>query len=74
MPIRQHEQLVLTRMEKRLTYVVENATPTARKVNVLLQTYFSREPVPADMRRDTLALLPTAVRLLHVGVCVVCEE
>lgn len=65
--------MVLTRIEKRLTYVVESATPTARKVNVLLQTYFSREPVPADMRRDTLVLLPTAVRLLHVGVCGVCE-
>ena len=60
-------------MEKRLTYVVESATPTARKVNVLLQMYFSREPVPADMRRDTLVLLPTAVRLLHVRVCAVRE-
>lgn len=36
-------------MEKRLTYVLENATLTARKVNVLLQTHFSREPVPADL-------------------------
>ena len=68
MPIRQHEQLLLDRMEKRLAYVVENATPVARKVNVLLQTHFSRDAVPADLHRDTVAVLPTAVRLLHVGV------
>ncbi|KAK8828047.1 U5 small nuclear ribonucleoprotein helicase [Blastocystis sp. ATCC 50177/Nand II] len=71
LPIRQHEQLLLERMEKRLTYVLENATLTARKVNVLLQTHFSREPVPADLHRDALEVLPTAVRLLHgmVNVC-----
>ena len=60
-------------MEKRLTYVLENATLTARKVNVLLQTHFSRETVPADRHRDVLEVLPTAVRLLHVGVRRVCE-
>ena len=40
----------------------------------LLQTHFSREPVPADLHRDALEVLPTAVRLLHVGVRRVCED
>ena len=38
MPIRQHEQQLLKRMENRLTYVVENPTAVSRKVNVLLQS------------------------------------
>ena len=43
----------------------------AYKVNILLQAYFSRETVTNDMRMDTLALLPTALRLLHVGYSIV---
>lgn len=65
-PVRQHEQLQLSRMEKHLSYVVEKGTLAARKVNILLQAYFSRERVTNDMHTDTLQLLPTALRLLHV--------
>lgn len=54
-------------MANHLQYVVENSTAISRKVNVLLQSYFNRDAVPSDLRRDTLRLLPTAVRLLHVG-------
>ena len=61
MPIRQHEQLVLTRMEKRLTYVVENATPTARKVNVLLQAYISR------VKLEKFAMACDMVYITQVG-------
>ena len=50
MPIRQHEQQLLKRMENRLTYVVENPTAVSRKVNVLLQSYFSRDAVTTDLR------------------------
>lgn len=53
-------------MEKHLSYVVEKGTLAARKVNILLQAYFSRERVTNDMHTDTLQLLPTALRLLHV--------
>lgn len=55
-------------MEKHLSYVVEKGTLSARKVNILLQAYFSREAISKDMRMDTLGLLPTALRLLHVGI------
>lgn len=54
-------------MANHLQYVVENSTPISRKVNVLLQSFFNRDALPSDLRRDTLQLLPTAVRLLHVG-------
>lgn len=54
-------------MANHLQYVVENSTPVSRKVNVLLQSFFNRDALPSDLRRDTLQLLPTAVRLLHVG-------
>lgn len=66
MPVRQHELATLKRMETHLTYVVNNPTIVSRKVNVLLQTYFSREPLSTDMRADTLRILPTCLRLLHV--------
>lgn len=56
-------------MEKHLSYVVEKGSLSARKVNILLQAFFSREAVSNDMRQDTLRLLPTALRLLHVGIC-----
>lgn len=68
MPIRQHEQQLLKRMENRLTYVVENPTAVSRKVNVLLQSYFSRDAVTTDLREDTLRILPTCLRLLHVAM------
>lgn len=68
MPIRQHELVALKRLETHLTYVVENPTPVSRKVNVLLQTYFSRQPISSDMHEDTLRILPTCLRLLHVSV------
>ena len=55
-------------MEKHLSYVVEKSTLSARKVNILLQAYFSRETISHDMRMDTLGLLPTALRLLHVRI------
>ena len=72
--VRPEEKLELDMLMKKVPMPIrETVENPCAKVNVLLQTYFSREPVPADMRRDTLALLPTAVRLLHVGVCVVCE-
>ena len=58
-------------MEKHLSYVVEKTSLAAYKVNILLQAYFSRETVTNDMRMDTLALLPTALRLLHVGYSIV---
>ena len=66
MPVRQHELATLKRMETHLTYVVDNPTIVSRKINVLLQTYFSREPLSTDMRADTLRILPTCLRLLHV--------
>lgn len=66
--MRQHEQLQLSRMEKHLSYVVEKGTLAARKVNILLQAFFSRERVTNDMHTDTLQLLPTALRLLHVAM------
>ena len=66
MPLRQHESLLLQRMGNHLQYVVENPTAIAQKVNVLLQSYFNRDSVPADLHRDTMWILPRAVRLLHV--------
>lgn len=61
-------------MEKHLSYVVEKGSLSARKVNILLQAFFSREAVSNDMRMDTLKLLPTALRLLHVGMSGLSDE
>ena len=62
MPIRQHEQQLLKRMENRLTYVVENPTAVSRKVNVLLQSYISRVTL------EKFAMACDMIYITQVGV------
>ena len=41
------------------------------QANILLQCYFSRKPIPADLKADQRALVSEAIRLTHAMVDVI---
>lgn len=67
--VRQHELNTIRNFERHLPFACDpNAPLTARKVNVLLQLYMSRRECSMDMRKDSLQVLPVAVRLAYALV------
>jgi len=72
-PIRHGEEQVLKKLALHLPLKIEkpNYTNCHTKVNVLLQSHFSRRNLPADLMTDQAFIVENAVRLLQARVDVV---
>jgi len=72
-PIRHGEEQALRKIGNHLPLKIEKAnyTTSLTKVNVLLQTHFSRKPISADLTADQSMVLEHSIRLLQAMVDVV---
>eukprot|EP01132_Coremiostelium_polycephalum_P002462 gene2462-3044_t len=70
LPIRHREEQILQKMAAHLPLKIEKTdySEVSTKVNVLLQSYFSRKPISADLHQDQKFILENATRLLQAIV------
>jgi pre-mRNA-splicing helicase BRR2 len=72
-PVRHREPAVLRRLAAHLPNSLEkpNYLEAHTKVNILLQSHFSRTPLSADMKSDMTLILENAIRLIQAMVDVI---
>jgi len=72
-PMRHGEEKILRKLAAHLPLKIEKPvySNSSTKVNVLLQSHFSRRSLPADLTSDQASVIETAVRLLQSMVDVI---